>query len=123
MAQQITVFNYNRYMLCPMIDARRMEVYCSIYQSDLTVVYPTTAEVLNDDSFRDVVSENKVIFFGNGSEKFKTISTFSQQKFFIDSIYPSAQSVGILAFKKYLQNEFEDVAYFEPYYLKEFMSK
>jgi len=123
MAQQIAVFNYNHYMLCPMIDARRMEVYCSIYKPDLTVAYPTTAEVLNDDSFRDIVSENKVIFFGNGSEKFKTIPTFHQQKIFIDAIYPSAQSVGIVAFKKYLQSEFEDVAYFEPYYLKEFMSK
>ncbi len=111
------------YLFCPMLDARRMEVYCAIYNSQLQEVLPTQALVLESNSFEKFKSNN-LLLFGSGSAKCKSL--FGQDEnhniHFLDNIYPSARAMGEVAYDKFLDHQFEDVAYFEPFYLKEFVS-
>ncbi|QSE97942.1 tRNA (adenosine(37)-N6)-threonylcarbamoyltransferase complex dimerization subunit type 1 TsaB [Fulvivirga lutea] len=113
------VINIHKHLLCPMLDARRMEVYASVFTSDLHVLNPISPVILDENSFADHLQNNKVIFFGDGAKKFREI-TKSLNALFIDSVYPDAEYIGSLAFEKFQNNVFEDVAYFEPFYLKEF---
>jgi tRNA threonylcarbamoyladenosine biosynthesis protein TsaB len=121
MASQVQILSEKDTILCPMLDARRMEVYTTLLNSDLSVITETSALILNENSFSGVLSKNKVFFFGNGSEKFKSV-TKSQNALFIPGIKPSAKDIAIFAEKNYREKMFEDVTYFEPFYLKDFVS-
>lgn len=102
--------------LCPMMDARRMEVYTKMVDQDLNEMWPLQAKILDPDSFGDV--EQSTYLFGNGMSKFRDIVT-QANLIFIEDIFPDASNMGKLAFEKYQDGNFEDVAYFEPDYLKE----
>lgn len=106
--------------LCPMLDARRMEVYCMLLNSDLTILEPTHAKIIDESSFKDQLNERSIYFFGNGADKCKEAINHPNAHF-ISGIVPSAARLGELAFKKYKAALFEDVATFEPYYLKDFL--
>ncbi|HSN60633.1 MAG TPA: tRNA (adenosine(37)-N6)-threonylcarbamoyltransferase complex dimerization subunit type 1 TsaB, partial [Ferruginibacter sp.] len=107
-------------LLCPMIDARRMEVFTAIYNSSLTEIFPAQALILNHDSFVATLLQNKVLFFGNGAFKFKTLTNHSNALF--SGIYNSYEALCEAAYLKFTQKEFTDLAYSEPLYLKEFYS-
>ena len=108
-------------LLCPMLDARRMEVYCAAYDSALAEVLPTAAVIVDDNSFKNILSDTSVYFFGNGAAKCKSILTHPNAHF-IDDVYPSASAMIILSEKLFAENKFEDAAYFEPFYLKDFVA-
>lgn len=109
-------------LLCPMIDARRMEVYCTIVDSLRNTVRPVAAEIIDEASFKDILPEKRITFFGNGSSKCKAVINHPNA-IFIDGIIPAASSLGEVAFKKFTQNQFVDLVHFEPFYLKEFQVK
>jgi len=104
--------------LCPMIDARRMEVFTAVYNNDLEEVMPTTAMVIDHHSFEQYLSDRQMSFFGGGSDKCKPIITASSAAFIEINYTPGY--LGILSFLRYLQREFTEVAYSEPAYTKEF---
>lgn len=108
-------------LVCPMIDARRMEVYTAVYNNRNERIQEIDNIILDETSFSKELNRNKMIFFGNGAKKFKSL-TQHPNALFIDNITPRAEEIGILALKKFNQHHFEDVAYFEPNYLKEFYS-
>ncbi|MBR1626497.1 MAG: tRNA (adenosine(37)-N6)-threonylcarbamoyltransferase complex dimerization subunit type 1 TsaB, partial [Bacteroidales bacterium] len=104
----------------PMIDARRMEVYTSLFDKDLNRLKDISADIVEQDIYKDYPYE-KIILVGNGSEKCKTVLTDSRYVFDKD-IYLSAKDMAQESCTKYNNGEFEDTAYFEPYYLKEFIA-
>jgi len=109
-------------LLCPMIDARRMEVYMAVFDWNLKEKVPVEAVIINEDSFREETSHNRVLIFGNGSEKCKTILNGQNNIYFIDDIKATAKSIAVLAEEKFYNNELENTAYFEPFYLKDFIA-
>ena len=109
-------------LFCPMIDARRMEVYTALYNSNLEMIEPISAKIIDESSFVKVLEEHKVVFFGDGAEKCKTLLGGHKNAVFIDNVEPSAKYINQLALEKLNKQQFEDVAYFEPYYLKEFLA-
>jgi len=121
MAYGMNIFNTEKFLLCPMIDARRMEVYCMVLSDDMGVVQETEALILSVDSFREILKGNKVIFFGNGADKAMSLLGNNENARFVGGISPLAVHVGALAVSKLINNEFEDLAYFEPFYLKDFV--
>jgi tRNA threonylcarbamoyladenosine biosynthesis protein TsaB len=104
----------------PMIDARRMEVYSAVYNKDLTKVRDVEANIIDSESFKDF-SNNTLVFCGNGSDKCKGVISISDF-IFLPDIFPSAKFMTKQAHQKFKNQEFEDVAYFEPYYLKDFIA-
>jgi len=119
MAHQFSTIPPGIDYLCPMIDARRMEVYCTILGYDLKVLSDTQSVVVNEESFQEWRVRGNVLFFGNGSDKCREILNGSSS-FFVSGIAPSAKTVGLLGGKKFDEGQVEDLAYFEPFYLKEF---
>lgn len=109
-------------LYCPMIDARRMEVYTATYGKNNEAIEPVTAKIVEEHSFDDLMEKGKVLFFGDGSEKCKVLLGKNKNALFTSSGLPSAKHINDIAYKKYLAGEFEDVAYFEPYYLKDFIA-
>lgn len=109
-------------LFCPMIDARRMEVYTAIYNSKFELIEPISAKIIDENSFANFLENNKVVFFGDGAEKCKLLLNNHPNAVFIDNVEPSAKYVNQLASSKFKQGIFEDVAYFEPYYLKDFLA-
>jgi len=109
-------------MLCPMLDARRLEVYCLLSNADGQVVEPTQAKVIDESSFVHELSNRKIVFFGSGSLKCKNIITHPNATF-LDEIFPSAVQIGELAYIKFKSQQFENLADFEPFYLKDFLIK
>lgn len=107
---------------CPMIDARRMEVYCAIYDKDLSQLKPISAEIISEDVFDKVVGKRKMILFGDGAMKCKEIFINKDNYIFTEKEYISSKGLINAAIKKWKNNDFEDVAYFEPFYLKDFVS-
>ena len=122
MAHEVNQFNVQGSLLCPMIDARRMEVYTALYDGGLKEIQATSAKILDEGSFSEPLRDTSMLFFGNGSDKFSDLMKDNANAKFIKGISPSASSVGTLANDKFLKNEFEDLAYFEPFYLKEFLA-
>lgn len=121
MAWGLQKFNIHKALLCPMLDARRMEVYCQIRNHTGDELMPTRPLVMEEDSFDAYLEKHEIWFFGDGSAKCRAmLEARSQHAIFIDDIQPSAAWIGDLAWKKYQTAHFEDVAYFEPFYLKEF---
>jgi tRNA threonylcarbamoyladenosine biosynthesis protein TsaB len=108
-------------LLCPMIDARRMEVYAAIYDRALNVVRKTSADIIDEHSYPNELNEHPVYFFGNGAAKCREKITHPHAHF-IDNIHPLAKMMFPLAEKAMANGKFEDVAYFEPFYLKEFVT-
>ena len=108
-------------LLCPMIDARRMEVYAAIFNNSLNVIRNTSADIIDENSYSEILDFNKIVFFGNGSEKCKEVLTH-KNAIFIEGIHPLASEMGILAEKAYSEKDFVNSAYFEPFYLKEFVA-
>ncbi|MBQ8606760.1 MAG: tRNA (adenosine(37)-N6)-threonylcarbamoyltransferase complex dimerization subunit type 1 TsaB [Bacteroidaceae bacterium] len=108
-------------LLCPMIDARRMEVYAALYDRSLQVVRETAADIVDEDTYLEYLEKQPVYFFGNGSGKCREKITHPNAHF-IENIRPLAKMMFPLAEKAIAENDFKDVAYFEPYYLKEFVA-
>jgi tRNA threonylcarbamoyladenosine biosynthesis protein TsaB len=108
-------------VIVSMLDARRMEVYSAIYDYNNNKIRETQAQILNETSFNSYLNQGRVYFIGNGVEKTKTLIN-NQNAIFIEGKLPSANELGLLAFNKYKISDFEDVAYFEPYYLKDFVA-
>jgi tRNA threonylcarbamoyladenosine biosynthesis protein TsaB len=111
-----------RGLLCPMIDAKRMEVYCQVMNSDLEVVKPVESMIIGPDAFAELLSDKELFLFGDGSEKSRTVITH-KNAFFVDGIVPKAASMGQPAFSKFRRSDFEDLVNFTPFYLKEFIAK
>lgn len=112
---------HNNALLCPMIDARRMEVYTALYKIDGEMVCDTRAEIINEKSFSDHLETEKIIFFGDGAEKCRRIIK-SQNALFTEGISASARYMEQLSEEKFRKGEIEDTAYFEPFYLKDFIA-
>lgn len=108
-------------LVCPMIDARRMEVYTAVYNSDLNLLEPTSAKIIDENSFSDLFSEDTITFLGDGASK--CIETLNHTNVhFDDANFNSASNMSALAENAFNDSIFEDVAYFEPYYLKDFVT-
>ena len=110
----------SKQLFCPMIDARRMEVYCTVFDVTRKEIKPTAAEIITENSFSDLFVDNTIYFFGDGAAKCKSIITHPNAVF-IENFTPSAVFMILEAENKFQQKQFEDVAYFEPFYLKEFI--
>jgi len=119
MAKQTTD---NNLLFCPMIDARRMEVYTAIYDTNNELIAPISAKIIDENSFSKFLAYQKVMFFGDGAEKCQTLFAENNNAIFNESVLPSAIEINELALKKLNNNELEDVAYFEPFYLKDFIA-
>lgn len=122
MAYEVNKNNLNRYDLCPMLDARRMEVYCLLTDHDLNLKKETHARILDDTSFEKEIKEKPVLFFGNGMPKSREHLGINTNAFFIDNIYPRASNIGFLAHEKFKNKDFENTVTFEPFYLKDFIA-
>ena len=106
---------------CPLIDARRMEVYCAFFDADMKQQIETKAEIIDENSFRSVLDDRKVWFFGNGAAKCQKVLQHPNACF-IEERVPLAQNMAAPAFEAWQNSRFEDVAYFEPFYLKDFVA-
>jgi tRNA threonylcarbamoyladenosine biosynthesis protein TsaB len=104
----------------PLLDARRMEVYSSVFTNKNEQIRAVKAEVITTEAFLDYLNEKKVYFLGDGAAKCKELITHKNAVFEEDK-FPSANEMGILSYSKFKNQEFEDVAYFEPFYLKDFL--
>jgi tRNA threonylcarbamoyladenosine biosynthesis protein TsaB len=107
--------------ICPMTDARRMEVYCAFYDAALTEKIPVSAEIIEPGSFRHILQKHPVIFSGNGSEKCREFID-QERAVFASHIQASASGMALLAEQSFIKGLFEDTAYFVPFYLKDFIA-
>ncbi|WP_281751154.1 tRNA (adenosine(37)-N6)-threonylcarbamoyltransferase complex dimerization subunit type 1 TsaB [Neptunitalea chrysea] len=107
--------------IIPLIDARRMEVYSAVFTNAMEPVRVVEAEVIDETSFLTYLEKGKVLFLGDGAQKCKSVISHANAVF-VDNKFPSAKEVGQLAFQKYQKNDFENIAYFEPFYLKDFVT-
>lgn len=112
--------NESSAIYCPMIDARRMEVYSALFDENNKEIRGVQADVVDEQTYAEFLKD-EVLFFGDGALKCKEIINHKNAKF-IEGINPSAKNLGILANAKFENKDFEDVAYFEPYYLKDFVA-
>lgn len=109
-------------LLCPMLDARRMEVYAAVYDRALREIRPIQADIVDSDTYSALLDERPVYFFGNGAEK--CMDTINHPNaHFIPDIHPLAKWMMPLAERRMMNQQFEDVAYFVPFYLKDFVAK
>ena len=107
-------------LLIPMLDARRMEVYSSVFDKNYKQIRQIKAEIIDKNSFTEELENHKVYFLGDGAEKCKEIIAH-KNAFFIDDKFPSAKEMASLSYYKYKKSDIEDVAYFVPFYLKDFV--
>ena len=107
-------------LLCPMIDARRMEVYMAVFNSNMSEFSSVKAEIIDENSFSGI--EKKILIFGNGAEKCTSVLADNDKIIFLPDVKASAVSVAKLAVEKFRKALFEDPAYFEPFYLKDFVA-
>jgi tRNA threonylcarbamoyladenosine biosynthesis protein TsaB len=112
---------YSDILLCPMIDARRMEVYTALYDLEGNQLEAVTAKIISEDSFADQLAKHRILFFGDGAGKCEAALGQSANALFMPDFVNSAVHLTQKAFEKYHHGQFEDVAYFEPHYLKEFI--
>lgn len=108
-------------LFCPMIDARRMEVYYSLFDMEMNAIKETAAEVLHENSFDALWAEHTLWFTGDGAEKFRELFDHRERARFIERPMPSATYLVGPAERKFAAGQFEDTAYFEPFYLKDFI--
>jgi tRNA threonylcarbamoyladenosine biosynthesis protein TsaB len=112
-----------KHLYCPMLDARRMEVYCAIYDADLSEERKTSAEIISSEDLNFFKVQKPIVFFGDGMMKCKDILSALPGSTFVYGIFPSAKILAKLSFQSYSQKQFEDVSTFEPFYLKDFLIK
>ena len=123
MTEQIRGYYPADYLLCPMIDARRMEVYCAVYATTGQEVEPTSAKIIDERAFNAWLTQHPVVFIGDGAAKCRVVLGGQPNAVFPDvPVLPSARTVGQLAIQAFTQQQFEDIASFEPFYLKDFMA-
>ena len=108
-------------LFCPMIDARRMEVFSMLYDSNGSIVKPIAAVIVDESFLAQELNDHHIVFFGNGSEKCREVIK-SSNALFINNMEASAKYMCDLAWQLYNKKQFEDVAYFEPFYLKDFIA-
>ncbi len=108
-------------LIVPMIDARRMEVYTACFDGTGKQLGDTTASIIDQDSFMELLLENKLLFLGDGADKCEEVIQHSNAHF-IKGFFPQAKYMAGIAHQKYLSGDFEDIAYFEPYYFKQFQA-
>jgi tRNA threonylcarbamoyladenosine biosynthesis protein TsaB len=120
MVQPYEVSPYS--FIIPMLDARRMEVYTAIFDETKKWIQETTAEVLTENTFTSIVNEQSCLIIGDGAIKFKTLYPKINASYSSEIHYPVAKDMITLAWKKFNAKEFEDLAYFEPFYLKDFQT-
>jgi len=118
LALQVTI---EEGFVVPMIDARRMEVYAAIFSENHSQIRLTEAEILSETSYEEYLKKNKVYFIGNGVTKFEEICSHKNAEF-IPKKLPSAKQMVTISYSKFLNKDFENVSYFEPYYLKDFVT-
>ncbi|EOR95091.1 Putative molecular chaperone [Arcticibacter svalbardensis MN12-7] len=109
-------------LYCPMIDARRMEVYSAIYNAELVPISPIAANIIDEMSFSAILEKHKVVFFGDGAEKCIASIGNHPNAIFITDFTNSSVDHNVQAYTKFSAHQFEDLAYFEPYYLKDFVA-
>ncbi len=109
-------------MLCPMLDARRMEVYTAVFDEMLDEIQPVSAEIISGDSFAALLRSGKIVFAGEGSFKCKPLLGIHKNAVFLDDFRLSANFLYPLATERFREGAFENLAYFEPYYLKDFIA-
>jgi tRNA threonylcarbamoyladenosine biosynthesis protein TsaB len=109
-------------LFCPMIDARRMEVFAALYDNYNNCVRKVEAEVIDEGSFSLFLANNIVVFSGTGAQKTETVLGGHPRARFLPGFVHSAAHAATIAEEKYIKKEFEDVAYFEPFYLKDFVA-
>lgn len=109
----------NSGIIIPMIDARRLEVFSAFFDSSFTKIRAIKAEVIDENSYKE---ESEILhLIGDGAMKFKEILTDEKFHYYPEIQYPSAAEMGLISFQKFQNSQFEDVAYFEPFYLKDFV--
>ena len=116
LAHQVSVDNG---IIVPMLDARRMEVYSAVFDKNHQKIKEVQAEILTENSYSEI--SQTVYFIGDCQEKCQTVLTQPNFKFLPEILFPSANQMSQLSYEKFNQNDFEDVAYFEPFYLKDFL--
>ena len=121
MAFQVKDFYDETHLLCPMIDARRMEVYYQVLDNQMNIISETEAKIIDELSFSEILNEKQLLFFGDGAAKCQAEITHKNAVFLHTEIHPSAKTVGILATKSFEKSLFENVVTFEPFYLKDFV--
>lgn len=107
-------------LVCPMIDARRMEVFTAVFDHQLNEVETTNAKIIDESSFLTLLLQHEITFIGNGAEKCSTLIEHPNAKF-VTNNFNAASNMSALANSAFVAKEFEDVAYFEPFYLKDFV--
>ena len=114
--------NFQNSILCPMLDARRMEVYCALYDVQLNEVGPVQAKIIDAHSFEEQLRDKTIYFFGDGAAKCTQILNVHSTAVFSEGGDPSATALISFAEEAFKAGRFESVAYFEPYYLKDFIA-
>lgn len=109
-------------LLCPMLDARRMEVYAQLFDRSLHEIRPIQADIVDENTYREYLDKHPVYFFGNGAAKCMDVINHPNAHL-IKGIEPLAKNMQPLAEKRFFNEQYEDVAYFVPYYLKDFVAK
>lgn len=122
MIQNMKSENLDGVVFCPMIDARRMEVYSAIYSADTSMIREIKAEVIDENSFTKELESYKVVFGGDGALKCREALSKNPNAIFLDDFLPSSSYMCQLAEQKFVESKFEDLAYFEPLYLKDFVA-
>ncbi len=105
----------------PMLDARRMEVYCGIYNRQGKIIMPPQAFIVDENNLHTLIPQGKTCVFGDGMPKCRELFKSHENCIMLNGVNPSARHMHETAFEKFSKNDFENVAYFEPYYLKEYM--
>lgn len=107
-------------LIVPMIDARRLEVYSAIFNTDYSKTRAIEAEIIDENSYQELLDDHVIYFLGDGAHKCKEIIEHENARF-IDDKFPSAKEMSLIVEEKYETKDFEDTAYFEPFYLKDFV--
>ena len=118
----VNEINEKVFLTCPMIDARRMEVYAAVYDQNLTCINETEALIISSDSFHELLIDHHIYFGGDGASKCEEVLGHQKNVTFLSAFLPSASYMAKLSEEKFNNSEFEDVAYFEPFYLKDFVA-
>ena len=113
----VNIDEWDSARLCPMVDARRMEVYAQVFDTECNPLSEVSAEVITEESFSKWRNDGKLVIFGNGAAKCQEVLAGTTYV----SVVPSARGLAKLAHKRYEEGKFEDIAYFEPFYLKDFI--
>lgn len=122
LAYQLSKFNFEKALLCPMIDARRMEVYCKLLDAELRTRQAIEAKIIDESSYTEHLKDTKIIFFGDGAKKCRAVIQ-NDNAIFIEGVYPQSSQLGLLIYERYQLKQGENLVHFEPFYLKDFVAK